>query len=126
MQKFIATAILLLFFLPSTSYTAKNAADSDLHVASFFYLNPFPGTEVAKMAGMDFTDIRFRDYSTMSVNVSGASDDELHRANKYAYRRFYINPRRIAAIARVVPKNMRTALNIWLVARLLVQDSVNQ
>jgi radical SAM superfamily enzyme YgiQ (UPF0313 family) len=106
--------------------TGDWAADSDLHVASFFYLNPFPGTEVATMAGKDFTDINFRDYSTMSVNISAATDDELHRANKYAYRRFYLSPKRFARIVKVVPKNARTFINAFLVLRLLFQDEVNQ
>ncbi len=106
--------------------TGDWAASSDLHVASFFYLNPFPGTEVARMAEQSFTDVAFRDYSTMSVNISAATNDELHRANKYAYRKFYLSPKRMARIARVVPKNLRTLVNSWLVLRLLVQDSVNQ
>jgi radical SAM superfamily enzyme YgiQ (UPF0313 family) len=106
--------------------TGDWAADSDLHVASFFYLNPFPGTEVATMAGKDFTHINFRDYSTMSVNISAATDEELHRANKYAYRKFYLSPRRFARIVKVVPKNARTFINAFLVLRLLFQDEVNQ
>jgi len=106
--------------------TGEWAANSDLHVASFFYLNPFPGTEVAKMAHQNFTDVNFRDYSTMSVNISAASNEELHKANKYAYRKFYLSPKRMARIAKVVPKNLRTVMNSWLVLRLLVQDSVNQ
>jgi radical SAM superfamily enzyme YgiQ (UPF0313 family) len=106
--------------------TGDWAAASDVHVASFFYLNPFPGTEVAKMAGEKFTNINFRDYSTMSVNISDATDAELHEANKYAYRKFYLSPKRFVNIVKVVPKNLRTVLNAWLVFRLLFQDSVNQ
>lgn len=106
--------------------TGDWAAESDLHVASFFYLNPFPGTEAARIAGRDFTDVNFQDYSTMSVNISAASDDQLHAANKYAYRKFYMSARRMARIARVVPKNMRTVVNSWLAFRLMFQDSVNQ
>ena len=106
--------------------TGDWAADSDLHVASFFYLNPFPGTKVAEMTGHDFRNINFRDYSTMSVNVSAATDDEMHAANKYAYRKFYLSAKRMARIVRVVPKNVRTALNAWLVVRLMLEDSVNQ
>ncbi len=106
--------------------TGDWAAESDLHVASFFYLNPFPGTEVAKIAGRDFRSVNFRDYSTMSVNISAATDAELHQANKYAYRKFYLSPKRLARIARVAPKNMRTAMNGWLAIRLMFQDSVNQ
>ena len=80
----------------------------------------------ARIAGKDFTELAFRDYSTMSVNISAASDAQLHAANKYAYRRFYLSPRRFARIVKVVPKNMRTVINAWLVFRLLFQDAVNQ
>ncbi len=106
--------------------TADWAAESDLHMASFFYLNPFPGTKVAEMAGQDLTGVSFRDYSTISVNISAATDRELHLANKYAYRRFYLSPRRLARLAKVAPKNIRTAIDAWLVFRLMIQDSVNQ
>jgi radical SAM superfamily enzyme YgiQ (UPF0313 family) len=106
--------------------TGDWAADTDLNVASFFYLNPFPGTEAARIAQRDFTSTNFRDYSTMSVNVSAATDAELHAANKYAYRRFYLNPRRLARILKVAPKNARTAINAFLVLKLLFRDEVNQ
>jgi anaerobic magnesium-protoporphyrin IX monomethyl ester cyclase len=117
--------------LPTETYdemklTGDWAADSDLHVASFFYLNPFPGTEAARIAGRDFTGVNFRDYSTMSVNISAATDAELHAANKYAYRRFYLQRRRFLRLLKVVPKNARTMINAMLVARLLFQDEVNQ
>jgi hypothetical protein len=45
---------------------------------------------------------------------------------KQAYRRFYLDPRRIARILQVVPKNFRTAINAFLTLRLLFQDAVNQ
>ncbi len=129
-RKMVATGYFIQGF-PTETYeemlmTGDWAADSDLHVASFFYLNPFPGTKVAEMAKEKFTDLAFRDYSTISANISAATDEELHKANKYAYRRFYLSPTRFARIARVVPKNLRTLINSWLVLRLLFQDSVNQ
>jgi anaerobic magnesium-protoporphyrin IX monomethyl ester cyclase len=106
--------------------TADWAATSDLLVASFFYLLPFPGTAVAKMTSQDLTAVRFRDYSTRVVNLSAASDEQLRLANKIAYRRFYLNPRRIARIVRRAPKNARSLINGYLAFRLLFQDSVNQ
>jgi len=129
-RNMVATGYFIQGF-PTETYeemlmTGDWAAESDLHVASFFYLNPFPGTEVARMTGQDFKNINFRDYSTMSVNVSAASDRELHAANKYAYRRFYLSARRMARIARVVPKNLRTLVNGYLAFRLMFEDSVNQ
>ncbi len=126
----VASGFFIMGF-PTETYeemmlTADWAAASDLHVASFFYLNPFPGTKVAEMAGCDFTKVDFRDYTTRSVNISAATDEELFAANRYAYRRFYMSPRRILRGLKVVPKNFRNALNVWYVFRLLLQDSVNQ
>lgn len=125
----IATGYFIQGF-PTETYdemimTGDWAADSELHVASFFYLSPFPGTEVTNIVKKDFTDQAFDDYTTMSVNVSAATDQQLHAANKYAYRRFYLSPRRVAKIIKVAPKNLRTVMNAWYVFRLLFQDSVN-
>ncbi|GAH06464.1 unnamed protein product, partial [marine sediment metagenome] len=92
--------------------TANWAKDSELHIASFFYLKPFPGTEVADMVPDDFSDVNLDDYNARStVNLSAATDHELFSANKYAYRHFYLLPRRIARIIKIVPKNYRTLIN---------------
>ena len=56
--------------------TIRFARESKLAVASFFYLNPFPGTEVAKMAGEEKVISKlFRDYSTLTVNLSAVDDE---------------------------------------------------
>ncbi|ACL06629.1 Radical SAM domain protein [Desulfatibacillum aliphaticivorans] len=104
--------------------TADYAARSRLHFALFMYLNPFPGTEVARMAGTDAMDIRFKDYFHMPVNLSAATDEELHKANKFAYRKFYMNPRRLASAFKVMPKNQHTAMHLLPGFRLLFEDSV--
>jgi len=107
--------------------TIRFARQSRLSVASFFYLNPFPGTEVAKMAGEEkVINKLFRDYSTMTVNLSATDDRTLHKLNKRAYRMFYLDPARAWRTFKVVPKNFRTFINIFLVFKLLFQDSVNQ
>ena len=44
MQKLIATAILFLLFLPSSSYAAETPADTDMHVrlgVNYFKLNQY-------------------------------------------------------------------------------------
>jgi radical SAM superfamily enzyme YgiQ (UPF0313 family) len=126
----VATGYFILGFPTETeaemAMTADFAVHSDLHVASFFYLNPFPGTEVARSSGRDLTDTTFLDYFSISVNLSAVPDATLHRMCKQAYRRFYLDPRRIARILQVVPKNFRTAINAFLTLRLLFQDAVNQ
>ncbi len=104
--------------------TVDFALHSDLHIAEFFYLSPFPGTEVARMAGREMYDVDFADYSTISVNLSEVSDQELFALNKRAYRSFYLDPVRIARILKVVPKNVQLASNILLTARLFFRDSL--
>jgi anaerobic magnesium-protoporphyrin IX monomethyl ester cyclase len=127
----IATGYFIMGFPTETEQDIKMTIDfaksSRLNVASFFYLNPFPGTEVARMAGEEkVLDKLFRDYSTMTVNLSAVSDETLHRLNKSAYRSFYLSPGRILRTLRVVPKNFRTFVNMFLVVNLLFRDSVNQ
>jgi len=125
----VATGYFILGFPTETEadmqLTADFAVNSDLHVASFFYLNPFPGTEVAKLAGRDLTDYAFADYFSITVNLSAVPDAVLHRQCKQAYRRFYLSPRRVYRILRVAPKNPRTLLNAFYTLRLLFQDAVN-
>jgi len=104
--------------------TVDFALRSDVHIANFFYLAPYPGTEVSRMAALDGHNVEFSDFSDISVNLSAATDDELHNMAKYAYRRFYLNPYRVARILKVVPKNSHLLLNAFITARLLFQDAV--
>ncbi len=76
------------------------------------------------MAGLDAQNVAYSDFSDISVNLSAATNDELHDMAKYAYRKFYLNPARVARILRVVPKNMHLVLNAFITARLLFQDAV--
>ncbi len=127
----IATGYFIMGFPEETEedieMTIRFARESKLSVASFFYLNPFPGTEVARMAeAKNLQEKLFRDYSTMTVNLSRVSDARLHQLNKRAYRKFYLDPARVWRILKVVPKNFRTLTNAFLVFRLLFEDSVNQ
>jgi len=127
----IATGYFIMGFPTETEQDIRMTIDfarsSKLNVASFFYLNPFPGTEVAKMAGEEkVLDKLFRDYSTMTVNLSAVDDQTLHRLNKAAYRGFYVSPGRAWRTLKVVPRNFRTFINMFLVFKLLFQDSVNQ
>ena len=126
----MATGYFIMGF-PTETYeemlvTADWAASSDLHLASFFYLNPFPNTEVARMVGKDFSSNDVWNYRGLRINISDATDIELKRANRYAYRRFYLSARRIARIMRVVPKNFKTAINASLILRMMLQDAVKE
>lgn len=105
--------------------TGDYANDSDLHLALFFYLNPFPGTEVARMAGFDTASLTFSDYFTAVTNLSAASDEELRRAHERAFRRFYSNPRRALRVARLVPWNLVTIQSVMTAARLSLGRAVS-
>jgi radical SAM superfamily enzyme YgiQ (UPF0313 family) len=106
--------------------TVDFACKSDVHVADFFYLNPYPGTEISRTCGVNFGDISYDDFSAMPINISAASDKELHEMTRYAYRRFYSSPKRIWRILKVVPKNSHLVANAWITAKLLFQDAVSK
>lgn len=119
----IATMGYFIMGFPTETYaemlqTGDFANDSDLHLALFFYLNPFPGTEVARLAGLDATALQFSDYFTAVTNLSAATDEELRRAHERAFRRFYSNPRRLLRTARLVPWSLVTLQGLVLAARL--------
>jgi len=125
----IATGYFIMGFPTETEeeieMTIRFAKKSMLDVASFWYLNPFPGTEVAKMAGEEkMFNTFFRDYNTITVNLSAVDDDTLRRLNKRAYRQFYLDLPRMARTLKVVPKNVRTLRNIYFIVKLFFQDSV--
>jgi radical SAM superfamily enzyme YgiQ (UPF0313 family) len=83
------------------SDTIDFAARSILHRAFFFNPIPFAGTELAEMA-VDFiknkNDIfnpRGINYYNSTLNISAMSDRELKKIFRQAYRRFYLNVKRM-------------------------------
>jgi radical SAM superfamily enzyme YgiQ (UPF0313 family) len=104
--------------------TIDYALASKVHVADFFYLAPYPGTEVARAAGLDPRKVEYSDFSEINVNLSAATDEQLHAMAKSAYRRFYLDPRRVARILRASPKNLQLVNNALITLRLLFQDAV--
>ncbi len=108
--------------------TMDYAVNSDLHIASFFYLCPFPGTPLAE-SRPDLANLvrhqHIEDYSKITINLSAVSNQVLHSICKRAYRRFYFQPRRILRTLKVVPKNIRTLVSIVDVLRLALRDAVN-
>ncbi len=108
--------------------TVDYATCSDLHIASFFYLCPFPGTKLAESypeLAEQARKMQFSDYTAITVNLSAVSDDQMSAICKKTYRSFYFNPRRMLRILKVVPKNMRTLTSVLDVIRLSAKDSVN-
>jgi anaerobic magnesium-protoporphyrin IX monomethyl ester cyclase len=108
--------------------TVEWALNSRLHIASFFYLHPFPGTPLAnsspelaaRVKNMDFSD-----YSTITINLSAVPDELMRKIRRSAYRGFYFHPSRIARNLRDAPKNFRTLMSVFDIIRLSLKDSVN-
>jgi hypothetical protein len=101
---------------PTESYkeasdTIAFAARSPLHRAFFFNPTPFEGTELADMIldsqkkGHDNILLHNVNYYHSTLNISAMSDYELQRVFRFAYRRFYLNPKRILRLVINHPKN---------------------
>jgi hypothetical protein len=87
--------------------TIEFASSSKLMMAGFFFVNPYPNTELYNMAKemgkcADFEGYEAC-YSDAGVNISAVSDEKLREMGRTAYRRFYINPVRMAKIAWRIP-----------------------
>jgi anaerobic magnesium-protoporphyrin IX monomethyl ester cyclase len=108
--------------------TVEYALSLRNHISSFFYLMPFPGTEVAESdpeVSRRVRAITFRDASGIALNLSSIPDAELQRLKQSAYRRFYFSPRRLLRIARDVPKNPRLFASALAILRMSLQENVN-
>jgi len=128
----ITTGFFILGFPGETAeemkMTVDYAVNSDLHISSFFYLCPFPGTPLAESYPELANQVRnqhIEDYSKITINLSAVSDQVMHSVCKQAYRRFYFQPRRIFRTLKLVPKNFRTLVNILDILRLSLRDAVN-
>jgi anaerobic magnesium-protoporphyrin IX monomethyl ester cyclase len=92
------------------SATAEFAARSALHCATFMFVTPFPGTDLAKMCSHviknknEIIDPRNVTYFKNNLNISAMSDRDLQIVFRRAYRRFYLNPKRILGLAIHHPK----------------------
>ncbi len=90
--------------------TVDFAARSSMHRAMFMLVTPFAGTELAEMAGNvlknnnKINDPRYVNYFTNMINISAMSDKQLHKVFRRAYRRFFLNPRRILGLALHHPR----------------------
>ncbi len=100
-----STGYFMLGF-PTESYeeacaTVDFAARSSLHNATFMFVTPFEGSELAGMVEHILNKRKGTvkpqniTYFTNTVNISAMSDKDLQRIFRNAYRRFYLNPMRI-------------------------------
>jgi hypothetical protein len=92
--------------------TAAFARTIDAHSASFFIVNPFKGTELARMAQAqgkrDASSLGASNYfdpRVADLRISEVPPDELRRIVRRATRDFYLcRPARIGRILRDVPR----------------------
>lgn len=109
------------------SQTVNFAISLNNHITSFFYLNPFPGTEIVESTPQlkeRSRELDFNGYSGVTMNLSAVPDDKLMEIRRSAYRRFYFSPRRIARIFRDVPKNFTLLFAAYTVGRLSFRENV--
>ena len=102
--------------------TISTAAKSALHTASFFTVTPFPGTELYDMtmathpellAEIDYTGM---DFSMVRINLSNVPSEVLFQYQRRANRLFFMNPVRIARIARDFPQPMLLPMYVPILA----------
>jgi anaerobic magnesium-protoporphyrin IX monomethyl ester cyclase len=100
---------------PTESYeeasaTVEFAASSNLHCATFMFVTPFEGSELADMAidvlknKCESIDPRNVTFFNNTLNISAMSDRNLQMVFRRAYKRFYMNPKRILSLAIHHPK----------------------
>jgi len=103
--------------------TIETAMSAKLHTVAFHRAIPFPGTElhrIAVSAGADLSGgpehFDFNKDSAL-VNASAMRNETLSRLRKRAYRRFYLSPKRMWNLFRLLP-NKRVMLpmlfRVWI------------
>ncbi|HOV73460.1 MAG TPA: hypothetical protein PK967_05755 [Candidatus Hydrogenedentes bacterium] len=89
--------------------TVDTACASMLHSTFFFYVTPFPGTELYhqamrwkpdRMKAVNFDESLTFFTGDAIVNLSEMPDDLFYGFAQKAYRKFYLNPGRIGRIIR--------------------------
>ncbi|NQS98138.1 MAG: B12-binding domain-containing radical SAM protein [candidate division Zixibacteria bacterium] len=101
--------------------TIDFAASSRLIIASFFILTPYPNTEIyrqAEAAGHIMSG-DFYDYHNVSVNLSEVPTQRLWQLKRLAYRKFYLNPRRIWYILKANPFKIGLLDGIWMLFKMV-------
>ncbi len=88
--------------------TIDFACNSRLHVAAFFVVVPFEGTELAMQMEKEgkirpMIDYKDYDYYAMPFNGSTIPDERFFQLYRYAYARFYANPWRLLRILKAKP-----------------------
>ena len=103
--------------------TVDWAVGSSFHTAAFFRVIPFKGTELFRQvehAGYELpTDWSAYEPYQSEINLSEVTEDRIFRLRKSAYRRFYLNPRRLWRLFLSIPNkaNMLPFLTLLFARR---------
>jgi radical SAM superfamily enzyme YgiQ (UPF0313 family) len=111
--------------------TVDTACASKLHAAFFFYVTPFPGTELYRQALQEMPDrikcmnygdsFSFFTFDAVS-NLSTVPDDVFFRFADRGYRKFYMNPKRIARIVRDTRSRRTLPIHLLYVGDYCTRD----
>lgn len=96
--------------------TINFALESELHTAAFFVVTPFPNTELWQQA-LDLgynLEADYECYQKVSANISKVSNERLEEIRKIAFRKFYLNPRRLYNFMKTTPWRNRFFEKIWI------------
>lgn len=99
------------------------AANSSFHTAAFFRVIPFKGTQLftqVEQAGHALpTDWSVYEPYKSEINLSAVSEERIFALRKEAYRRFYMNPKRLWRIFNLIPqkRNMLPYLTLLFARR---------
>lgn len=91
--------------------TVEFACSSRLTMAGFFFVQPFPNTQLFNMAvslGRRLPDVTGAEgcFSDVGVNLSAVGDEELNKIQRIAYRRFFMDPSRMLRLFTYLPRKM--------------------
>jgi radical SAM superfamily enzyme YgiQ (UPF0313 family) len=90
--------------------TIKWAAKSSFHTAAFFRVIPFKGTQLfeeVEEAGFELPSdwSAYEPYQT-EINLSEVPEETITRIRKTAYRSFYLQPKRLWRIFKLIPNKL--------------------
>ncbi|MCX5692525.1 MAG: radical SAM protein [Candidatus Omnitrophica bacterium] len=105
--------------------TLRFAKDAGFHIADFFYLIPQPKTEIFNE--LDRENVKLKkfsahDYHKFSTNASSLSDRELKRMHAKLFREFYLRPRQMWRIWKILPNKIRSLQEAFMVLLYSVAD----
>jgi len=113
-QGILSNGFFMIGFPDETKEEIQSTLDfawkSKFHTASFFVVNPFPGTELFELVKdklpHQLTDITQKEYNYFSANygISDLKDTVLQKFLRSANIKFYFNPRRMLRTLQLIPR----------------------